>query len=826
MEKARTLALRLLSAVAIVLPLLFSEPSITNAEEQRPCPIIAQRWGSITVGNKTEHNAYFTLSGSRSELGITGASVIGATSKVINAIDWWNTDPRAALVRTRAGLVESVRNWKVYDTSSPPEPPIAANEYRVDIPERLVTKDWWGWVLGAPEPPLPFGNASALDALSLQCTFSTPSASQGDGSEGVWLYQHADFGGRAQKFASDTSSLLGSTIGNDQASSIKIVGPYTVTAYRNINFAGGSKEWSASASFVGWDWNDVISSLKVHRIQSAAVTPPSSQAVSTCTGATKSWSELDSELSLARYPGPFDHGQQELGAYNRAACPSTGPPTRPPTSAQPGVPNLYDPQDGLSVQVGQTISFSWSNTGASQYKFEAWNDSVPGSGQWLSVSGSSYSFAPATAGSWRWQVRSILNNGEPGDAPYARGLSVSLGPTQPQPAPQPTSTPRPQAALALDLSPGSASVGDSVSVRARTSDSSYNTIRVTLGCGSPSEYELGAPEVNFTWNTSGCSAGTRTVTAQARAGGDWSGAISTSRSYTLSQQVYPPPSVDFVAENSTSGRAPLTVRFSDRNASAGISSWLWNFGDGTTSTQSGAINHTYSTQGTYTVSLTVSGQGGSYTATKPNMVTVSPPLDGRLVGSWDFDEGSGSTSSDLSGYGNIAQLASANWTTGIRGKAVHFAGERGAGVKIGGSSSLESNTFTFAASVRPSGSPEVSPIASQGASNNARERWALNQRSDRLELQVWSSGGGSSVQSDGGMLTVGQWNNVTVSYDGLNVKFYKDGGLRSTKTLSVGGINSVVYDLYLGSVMGNVWNQESWRGDIDEVRYYNSVVNP
>lgn len=41
-----------------------------------------------------------------------------------------------------------------------------------------------------------------------------------------------------------------------------------------------------------------------------------------------------------------------------------------------------------------------------------------------------------------------------------------------------------------------------------------------------------------------------------------------------------------------------------------ISSWLWDFGDGTTSTSANP-NHTYNTAGTYTVSLTVTDNGGA-----------------------------------------------------------------------------------------------------------------------------------------------------------------------------------------------------------------------
>jgi PKD repeat protein len=75
----------------------------------------------------------------------------------------------------------------------------------------------------------------------------------------------------------------------------------------------------------------------------------------------------------------------------------------------------------------------------------------------------------------------------------------------------------------------------------------------------------------------------------------------------------------------TSGAAPLTVNFTDLStASSGITSWSWNFGDGTTSTAQNPV-HIYTSVRSYTVSLTVTGPDGSDTETKTNYITVTPP---------------------------------------------------------------------------------------------------------------------------------------------------------------------------------------------------------
>jgi len=70
----------------------------------------------------------------------------------------------------------------------------------------------------------------------------------------------------------------------------------------------------------------------------------------------------------------------------------------------------------------------------------------------------------------------------------------------------------------------------------------------------------------------------------------------------------------------TSGTAPLTVAFTD--ASTGnITGWSWAFGDGETSTVQ-SPSHTYSTPGTYSVSLAVTGPEGNNTATRTGYITV------------------------------------------------------------------------------------------------------------------------------------------------------------------------------------------------------------
>lgn len=81
------------------------------------------------------------------------------------------------------------------------------------------------------------------------------------------------------------------------------------------------------------------------------------------------------------------------------------------------------------------------------------------------------------------------------------------------------------------------------------------------------------------------------------------------------------PVAEFSA-NTTSGVIPLAIVFSDRSTNEPIS-WSWDFGDGSTSTEQNP-SHTYTTEGTYTVTLIVTNSAGSDTVTKIDYITASP----------------------------------------------------------------------------------------------------------------------------------------------------------------------------------------------------------
>lgn len=89
-----------------------------------------------------------------------------------------------------------------------------------------------------------------------------------------------------------------------------------------------------------------------------------------------------------------------------------------------------------------------------------------------------------------------------------------------------------------------------------------------------------------------------------------------------------PPISDFSA-TPTTGSRPLSVSFT--NLSQGADSYLWDFGDGNTSTSTNPT-HSYTSVGTYTVSLEATNEAGDTTETKINYITTTVATYQRSAG--------------------------------------------------------------------------------------------------------------------------------------------------------------------------------------------------
>ncbi len=86
----------------------------------------------------------------------------------------------------------------------------------------------------------------------------------------------------------------------------------------------------------------------------------------------------------------------------------------------------------------------------------------------------------------------------------------------------------------------------------------------------------------------------------------------------------------YFAADDTLGAVPFTVQFTDQS-SGSPTSWLWNFGDGTTSAEQNPA-HTYNTVGTYDVSLLIVGTSGANALVVTEMIRTVEPVVANFVG--------------------------------------------------------------------------------------------------------------------------------------------------------------------------------------------------
>jgi len=81
----------------------------------------------------------------------------------------------------------------------------------------------------------------------------------------VKIYMHRDFKGKYQSLGIGSYNMAQLRIGNDQLSSMRVPRGYKVRVYEHANFKGRYRDFYGSSVFVGNQWNDKVSSIKVMR---------------------------------------------------------------------------------------------------------------------------------------------------------------------------------------------------------------------------------------------------------------------------------------------------------------------------------------------------------------------------------------------------------------------------------------------------------------------------------------------------------------------------------------------------------------------------------
>ena len=205
----------------------------------------------------------------------------------------------------------------------------------------------------------------------------------------------------------------------------------------------------------------------------------------------------------------------------------------------------------------------------------------------------------------------------------------------------------------------------------------------------------------------------------------------------------------------------------------------------------------------------------SNTATATTLATIA-----GLVAAYSFDEGAGTTVTDLSGNGNTGTLSNTVWSnSGKYGNALVFNGTSSR-VTINDAPSLHlTSAMTLEAWVNPSAIPNAwGDVLYKG-----NDAYYLEATSDSSRVP----GAGATVASADSTilgtaaLPVNTWTHLALAYDGTALRLYVNGVQVSTQAVS-GNLLTSTNPLQIGS--DSLYGQY-FTGMIDEVRVYNIALN-
>ncbi|MBZ0305872.1 MAG: PKD domain-containing protein, partial [Anaerolineae bacterium] len=223
----------------------------------------------------------------------------------------------------------------------------------------------------------------------------------------------------------------------------------------------------------------------------------------------------------------------------------------------------------------------------------------------------------------------------------------------------------------------------------------------------------------------------------------------TSAAITVTQ----PPNAPTAAftQNVTSGEIPLTVNFTNQS-SGNITSYSWDFGDGTTSTEQNP-SHIFNTASTYTVVLTVTGPGGTDTA-QVAISATNPVLPSVAAFTPDKTAGTAPLTVQFTNQSSGENLTN-NWnfgdeTTSTEVNPTHIynaAGTYTVTLQISGTGGTDSAQTTITVSDAP-----VAPVAAFAANPATGDAPLTVQFTDQSTGTVtgwqWNFGDGVGVSAD------------------------------------------------------------------------------
>ena len=203
----------------------------------------------------------------------------------------------------------------------------------------------------------------------------------------------------------------------------------------------------------------------------------------------------------------------------------------------------------------------------------------------------------------------------------------------------------------------------------------------------------------------------------------------------------------------------------------------------------------------------------------PTPTLPSTPTPGGLVAAFSFDEGSGSSASDSSGFNNTAKIVGATWKAGKFGSALGFNGTSDR-LQIDGSTSLN---LQSAATIEAWVYPTVSQIGWRTIVQRQKVAYFLHASYDSGTLQPstgYNLNGATKWIASPSAIPVNVWTHLASTYDGAGIRLYVN-GVEVASQPAAGSIESNINPIWIG---GNEPYGEYFQGQIDDVRIYGKAL--
>ncbi len=236
----------------------------------------------------------------------------------------------------------------------------------------------------------------------------------------------------------------------------------------------------------------------------------------------------------------------------------------------------------------------------------------------------------------------------------------------------------------------------------------------------------------------------------------------------------------------------------------------------------------------------VNGTGDSAYTGVVNVMTPPPACGGGecLILYWPFDEGSGTTINDSSGYGYTGKTyASPTWISGKKNGALSFSGSARVEETHNVAHTVINVTDTFSVSmwIKPTTTraghyflwPTHGMSWTRGSNDYVADRgMGVSAGTDGVCVVTHTGGSAPCIINWNGSITSSDWTHIVVTFGGGTAKLYVDSVLQSSVSA---GANvhpgSGGYDRYYhsGGVGGGPWGNSA--GSVDEFRIYNKTLN-